>query len=123
MTPDTRTQARKDRLAETRGRKTVDTFRVAHKGFRRIFGKHFGSDHAAVEAVAFHLARIEASLPTVREAIRLARYPNAGNRNPKRFALGLSENLSALQAQLEHANRALEALASGRPYEAHGEEE
>lgn len=123
MTPDSRTQARKERLAETRGRKTVDTFKVAHRGFRKIFGKHFGADNAAVEALAYHLARIEATLPTAREAIRLARYPNAGNRNPKRFALGLAENLSALQSHLQHANEALDALATGRPYERSSEEE
>lgn len=107
-------EERRARQADQRARRTVDTFRVSLKGFRRIFSKHFGDQNPGVETVAYHLAQIEASLPTVREAIRLARYPNAGNRNPKRFALGLVENLSALESHLREANDALECLACGR---------
>lgn len=114
MTPDPKTADRKERLADRRAQKCVDTFRVSLKGFRRSFSKHFGEGNASVEALAYHLAQVEASLPTVREAIRLARYPNAGNRNPKRFALGLMENLSALESHLRQAGDELETLAQGK---------
>jgi hypothetical protein len=114
MTPDQNTAERKERLADRRAQKSVDTFRVSLKGFRRSFSKHFGDGNTSVEALAYHLAQVEASLPNVREAIRLARYPNAGNRNPKRFALGLMENLSALESHLRQASNELETLASGR---------
>ena len=47
------------------------------------------------------------------EAVRLARYPGAGNRNPKRMALGLCENLSVLKTHLSKSIGALEAIANG----------
>lgn len=103
--------ARKEANATRRGHRAVGTFRVSHKGIRRTFGRHFGEANPAVETLAYHLAQVEATLPTVLEAIRLARYPNAGNRNPKRFALGLRENLGALEGHLRHANQALKTLA------------
>lgn len=123
MSPEDEKIARKERLAEARGKKTVDTFRVAQKGFRTTFGKHFGTSTPSVETVSFHLARLEAALPTLREALRLARYPKAGNRNPKRFALGLMENLSAVQSHIAHANAALDCLATGKAPKETPEEE
>jgi hypothetical protein len=104
--------------AERRMPKSVDTFRVSSKGFRRVFSGHFGDAHEDIESVAFHLGQVEALLPTTREAIRLARYPGAGNRNPKRMALGLVENLSVLETHLREANKALGRLArkhKGKP--------
>lgn len=100
-----------DPKAVARMHRSVDTFRVSARGFRRIFSHHFGEGNADVEAVAYHLGQVEAMFPTVREAIRLARYPGAGNRNPKRMALGLVENLSVLERQLREANAALCRLA------------
>jgi hypothetical protein len=66
---------------------------------------------------------VEASLPSAREAIRLARYPKAGDRNPRRMALGLMENLSVLESHLRKANAALDELACGRAANGSGEEE
>lgn len=123
MTPEHKSHARKERLAAERGRRTVDTFKVAHRGFRRIFSKHFGHETPAVETLSYHLAQVEASLPSAREAIRLARYPRAGDRNPRRMALGLIENLSVLESHLRKANAALDELASGRVTRADPEEE
>lgn len=100
-----------DPKAVARMHRSVDTFRVSARGFRRVFSHHFGEGNADVEAVAYHLGQVEAMFPTVREAIRLARYPGAGNRNPKRMALGLVENLSVLERQLREANAALCRLA------------
>ena len=122
MAADSKTQARKDRLATERTRKTVDTFKVSHKGFRKIFSKHFGDEHPSVEAVAYHLAKFEASLPSAREAIRLARYPKAGDRNPRRMVLGLRENIAVLQSHLAKATAALDALAKS-PVQALSSEE
>ena len=119
------TKSMSDHIAEVsptaRMRRSVDTFRVSAKGFRRVFSRHFGEGNADVESVAFHLGQVEAVLPTMREAIRLARYPGAGNRNPKRMALGLVENLSLLETHLREANAALGRLArshNGRPAKA-----
>ena len=42
---------------------------------------------------------------------------------PKRFALGLQENLAVLQSHIEKANAALHELATGRCPEASAEEE
>jgi hypothetical protein len=123
MSPHQKMQAHKERRATERGQKTVDTFKVAHRGFRRVFSKHFGHETPAVETVSYHLAQVEASLPSAREAIRLARYPKAGDRNPRRMALGLMENLAVLESHLRKANEALEALASGRAVEKDSEEE
>lgn len=123
MATDPKNQARRDKLTDARGLKTVDTFKVSHRGFRRVFSKHFGADNPEVETVAYHLAQIEAALPSTREAIRLARYPKAGDRNPRRMALGLMENLAVLQSNLRKANAALELLATGKTREPSSEEE
>lgn len=123
MVGEPKDKAHRERKDDERGQRAVATFRVSHKGFRRIFAKHFGADHPCVETLAYHLAQVEASLPTTREAIRLARYPKAGDRNPKRFALGLMENLEVLQSRLAKANAALQELASGKCPEPNSEEE
>lgn len=102
---------RESKSREKRTKRTVETFRVAAAGFRRIFSGHFPSNPDDVEALAYHLGKVEALLPTTREAIRLARYPGAGNRNPKRMALGLVENVSVLESNLRRARLALERLA------------
>ncbi|MCE9636963.1 MAG: hypothetical protein K8T90_14765 [Planctomycetes bacterium] len=123
MPKEPKDQARRDKLADARGMKTVDTFKVSHRGFQRVFAKHFGAENPEVEAASYHLAKIEAALPSMREAIRLARYPKAGDRNPRRMALGLIENLTVLQSNLRKANEALELLATGKVRESSGEEE
>ena len=112
-TPHSARRPHKARVDARREKRSVDTFRVSSRGFRRVFAKHFGEANDSVEAVAYHLAQVEAQLPNAREAIRLARYPGAGNRNPRRMALGLMENLSALESHLRRANVALQALARG----------
>lgn len=112
-TPHSARRPHKARADARREKRSVDTFRVSSRGFRRVFAKHFGEGNESVEAVAYHLAQVEAQLPNAREAIRLARYPGAGNRNPKRMALGLMENLSALESHLRRANDALQELARG----------
>jgi hypothetical protein len=106
--------AHRERRNERRGQQTVDRFRTSCKGFRCVFSGHFPEKLAHVETLAFHLAQFEATLPSAVEAIRLARYPGAGNRNPKRMALGLCENLSLLETHLASSIRALEALANGK---------
>lgn len=115
----------KQKKSAEREKRSVDTFRTASRGYRRVFSKHFGEGTEAVEAVAYHLAQVEVQMPSAREAIRLARYPGAGNRNPRRMALGLMENLSALESHLRRANEALQQLARGssRPAKADDEEE
>lgn len=123
MPRDPKDQARRDKLADARGAKTVDTFKVSHRGFQRVFGKHFGAGNPEVEAASYHLAKIEAALPSMREAIRLARYPKAGDRNPRRMALGLIENLTVLESNLRKANAALEQLATGTTRDSADEEE
>ncbi|MCG3134439.1 MAG: hypothetical protein HMLKMBBP_01745 [Planctomycetes bacterium] len=110
--------SRPSNLREKRQRRTVETFRVSAAGFRHVFSGHFPDRHEDVEAVAYHLGKVEALLPTTREAIRLARYPGAGNRNPKRMALGLVENVSVLESNLKQARHALERLA--RSHRGHG---
>ena len=112
-TPHSARRPHKARVDARREKRSVDTFRVATRGFRKVFAKHFGETNEAVETVAYHLAQVEVQLPSAREAIRLARYPGAGNRNPRRMALGLMENLSALESHLRRANDALQHLARG----------
>ncbi len=97
-----------------RGQQAVERFRTSAKGFRGVLSEHFPTRVADVETVAYHLAQFEALLPTTVEAIRLARYPGAGRRDPRRMALGLCENLSVLQTHLCESICALESLANGK---------
>ncbi len=108
-------QERKDKQDTERGKRTVDRFRTSSRGLRGVFTKHFPEHNATVESLVFHLAQVEAQLPCTVEAIRLARYPGAGNRNAKRMALGLWENLSVLEAHLKASLDSLECLAKGAP--------
>lgn len=109
-----RSTAHRARRDAERGQQTVDRFRTAARGFRGVLSGHFPDKVAEVETVAFHLAQVEAQLPTTVEAIRLARYPGAGRRDPRRMALGLCENLSVLQTHLCESICALEKLANGK---------
>lgn len=104
---------REKRSAE-RGRQAVARFQTSARGFRGVFSGHFPKKVEEVETLAYHLAQIEANLPNTIEAIRLARYPGAGKRDPKRMALGLCENLSALHTHLSRSIKALEAMANGK---------
>jgi hypothetical protein len=81
-----------------RAQQTVDRFRTSSKGFRGVFNGHFPDKTMEVETLAFHLAQFESG---------------AGNRNPKRMALGLCENLSVLKTHLSRSIGALETLANG----------
>lgn len=107
------TAARRERLNQAHAEQAVTKFKTSSKGFRSVFGNHFPEKISHVETLAFHLAQVEAQLPNVIEAIRLARYPGAGKRNPKRMALGLCENLSVLKSHLSKSIGALESLANG----------
>jgi hypothetical protein len=107
------TSTRRERLNDERAQHAVARFKTSSKGFRVVFGGHFPEKVREVETLAFHLAQIEAQLPNTVEAIRLARYPRAGRRNPKRMALGLCENLSVLQTHVASSIRALEKIANG----------
>jgi len=106
--------ARREALNHKRALKTVECFRTSAKGFRVVFTGHFPKKVEEVETLAFHLAQFEAQVPTTLEAVRLARYPGAGNRDPRRMALGLCENLSALKTHLAKSIGALEAIANGK---------
>jgi hypothetical protein len=108
------TIARREMINERHAQAAVDRFRTSSKGFRGVFGGHFPKKTEHVETLAFHLAQFEAHLPNTVEAIRLARYPGAGKRNPKRMALGLCENLSVLQRHLTKSIGALESIANGK---------
>ena len=101
----------RERRKKERESRTVERFKTSSRGLRRVFGGHFPESSPEVEAVVYHLASAEAKLPTTREAIRLARYPGAGDRDPRRFAMGLWENLSVLQRHLQGAMDSLEKLA------------
>ena len=107
------TAARRERLNQAHAEQAVELFKMSCKGFRGVFGGHFPARLNEVETLAFHLAQFEALLPNVVEAIRLARYPGAGKRNPKRMALGLCENLSVLRSHLAKSIGALESIANG----------
>jgi hypothetical protein len=104
---------RREMKNEKRALQAVARFRTSAKGFRGVFSGHFPKKVEHVETLAFHLAQFEAQLPNTLEAVRLARYPGAGNRNPRRMALGLCENLSVLKTHLSRSIGALEALANG----------
>ena len=108
------TAARREKLNERHAHAAVERFKASAKGFRGVFNGHFPSKVAEVETLAFHLAQFEAHLPNAVQAIRLARYPGAGQRNPKRMALGLCENLSILRGHLAKSIGALEKIANGR---------
>lgn len=108
--PDVRDEHRK-RKDEERGDRTLARFQVSTRGLRRVFEKHFPECSEDTEAAVFHLAKAEAQLPRLREAIRLARYPGAGDRGARRMAMGLWENLSFMQKHLAGAMAALENLA------------
>ena len=111
--PQPSAASRRELLNDKRAHQAVARFQTSSKGFRGVFGGHFPSKVVEVETLAFHLAQFEAQLPSAVEAIRLARYPGAGNRDPKRMALGLCENLSALKTHLNKSIGALETLANG----------
>jgi hypothetical protein len=101
----------RERRKHERESRTVERFKTSSRGLRRVFGGHFPESSPEVEAVVYHLASAEAKLPMTREAIRLARYPGAGERDPRRFAMGLWENLSILHKHLQGAMDSLETLA------------
>jgi len=98
------------KLEKARGDRTVARFKASVKGLRRVFEKHFPGQESQIEALIYNLAKVEAQLPNARHAIRSARYPGAGDRGPKRFALGLWENLSFIERHLKQAMDALEVL-------------
>jgi hypothetical protein len=104
---------RRELKNEKRAHQAVARFRTSSRGFRGVFSGHFPKKIEEIETLAFHLAQFEAQLPNTLEAVRLARYPGAGNRNPKRMALGLCENLSVLKTHLSKSIGALEAIANG----------
>ena len=108
------TAKRREILNDKHAQQAVERFKTSAKGFRCVFTGHFPEKLNDVETLAFHLAQFEAHLPNTVEAIRLARYPGAGKRNPKRMALGLSENLSVLSRHLTKSIGALEKLTNGR---------
>ena len=105
--------ARRERLNDRHAQQAVERFKTSAKGFRCVFGGHFPTRVNEVETLAFHLAQVEAQLPNTVEAIRLARYPNAGRRDPRRMALGLCENLSVLRTHVARSIAALEKIANG----------
>lgn len=105
--------ARRERLNDQHAQQAVERFKTSAKGFRCVFGGHFPARMTEVETLAFHLAQVEAQLPNTVEAIRLARYPNAGKRDPRRMALGLCENLSVLRTHVACSIAALEKIANG----------
>lgn len=104
------TRVRRERMRQEHMERAVARFKVSSKGLRRVFEKHFGEQAREVEALVFHLARMEATLPNTNDAIRLARYPGAGDKNPKRMAMGLWETLSVLEGHVRGARSALEDI-------------
>ncbi len=102
------TKARRARIRKEHAERTVARYKVSSKGLRRVFGTHFADKPEAVEALVFHLARLEATMPNTNDAIRLARYPGAGDRNPRRMAMGLWETLSVVEGHVRGAREALE---------------
>lgn len=113
MPDDDAREKHKAKLREEREQRTVELFKTSSKGLRRVFEKHFPDLNGQVEKLVFHLAQVEARMPTTNEAIRLARYPGAGDRDPRRMAMGLWENLSVLETHLRKAKDSLESLARG----------
>jgi hypothetical protein len=108
---DTRDEHRKKQTHE-REQRILGRFQASTKGLRRVFEKHFPDDDVLIEALVFHLAQVEAQIPTAREAIRSARYPGSGDRHPRRMVMGLWENLSAIHNHLRSSIQCLEKLGS-----------
>lgn len=100
----------RDRLTHEREQRILERFKVSTQGLRRVFEKHFADEPILTETVIFHLAKVEAQLPNIQAALRSARYPGAGDRSPRRFALGLWENLRAYENHLRSATLCLERL-------------
>ena len=90
----------RERRKNERESRTVERFKTSSKGFRRVFEGHFPDSTPEVEAIVYHLASLEAKQAATQEALRLARYPGAGDRDPRRFVMGLWENLSIVQQHL-----------------------
>jgi hypothetical protein len=111
--PSPAVAARRERLDDRHAHQAVERFKTSAKGFRCVFSGHFPTRLNEVEALAFHLAQVEAQLPNTVEAIRLARYPGAGRRDPRRMALGLCETLSVLRTHVAGSIAALEKIANG----------
>ena len=105
------TAEHRERRRVEREARIVDRFKTSTRGLRRVFEKHFADQSRDVETLVYHLASAEAKLPSTRRAIRLARYPGAGDRDARRFAMGLWENLSVLDMHVRRAMEALENLA------------
>jgi hypothetical protein len=105
--------AHRETVNDRHAQKALERFKTSSKGFRGVFQGHFPDKVGEVETLAYHLGQFEAQLPNCVEAIRLARYPGAGRRDPKRMALGLSENLAALRIHLSKSIGALDKLANG----------
>jgi len=101
----------RSRRRDASDERMVERFKISSKGLRRVFGKHFPECARDVETLVYHLASLEAKQPMTKKAIRLARYPGAGDRDPRRFAMGLWENLSVLDMHLRRAMDSLENLA------------
>ncbi len=101
----------RERRKQERENRTVDRFKTSSKGFRRVFEGHFPDSSPEVESIVHHLASFEAKQAATQEALRLARYPGAGDRDPRRFVMGLWENLSIVQQHLTGALESLEKLA------------
>lgn len=108
-TADSRREHR-DRLTQEREQRILERFKVSTQGLRRVFEKHFSEEPILTETLIFHLAKVEAQLPNIQAALRSARYPGAGDRSPRRFALGLWENLRAYENHLRSATLCLERL-------------
>ena len=105
--------ARRETINDRHAQKALERFKTSCKGFRGVFNGHFPEKGDEVETLAYHLGQFEAQLPNAVEAIRLARYPGAGRRDPKRMALGLSQNLAVLRIHLSKSIGALDKLANG----------
>ncbi len=104
----------RERRRLERENRTVDRFKTSSKGFRRVFQGHFPDSIPEVEAIVHHLASLEAKQAATQEALRLARYPGAGDRDARRFVMGLWENLSIVQQHCAGAMESLEKLAQSR---------
>ena len=64
----------------------------------------------ALVFVSTHRMSEVATTTNIQAALRSARYPGAGDRSPRRFALGLWENLRAYENHLRSATLCLERL-------------
>jgi len=120
-----RVEDHRERRKNERETRTVERFKTSSKGFRRVFEGHFPDSSPEVESVVYHLASLEAKQAATQEALRLARYPGAGDRDPRRFVMGLWENLSIVHQHLGGAIDSLEKLAQagGRNASSNGADE